>query len=47
MRPDVMSKCEKGKKAPVLGGKKPKYQCKRCGQPARKKDDLCKPKKLK
>jgi hypothetical protein len=40
-----VSKCTEGKKKPDLKGKKPKYVCKRCGMKARRKGDLCKPKK--
>ncbi len=46
MAPVRATLCTKGKKEPDLKGKKPRLLCKRCGMLARKKKDLCKPKKL-
>lgn len=40
------TRCTKGNKEPDLKGKKPRHLCKRCGMLARKKKQLCKPKKL-
>jgi hypothetical protein len=40
-----VSGCTEGKKKPKLKGKKPRYECRRCGWKALKKGDLCKPKK--
>ena len=39
--------CTKGKKKPKLKGLPARYVCKRCGWKALRKDELCKPKKVK
>jgi hypothetical protein len=41
-----VSKCSEGRKKARLKGKKPKFSCKRCGMKARKKDQICKPRKV-
>jgi hypothetical protein len=41
-----VSKCTEGRKKPRLKGQKARYACKRCGMKARKKDQLCKPRKV-
>jgi hypothetical protein len=41
-----LSKCTEGRKKPRLKGKKPRFLCKRCGMQARKKDQICKPRKV-
>lgn len=41
-----MSKCSEGRKKARLKGKRPKFTCKRCGMKARKKDQVCKPRKV-
>jgi hypothetical protein len=41
-----VSKCSEGRKKPSLKGKKPRFLCKRCGMKARKKDQICKPRKV-
>ncbi|MHC4134733.1 MAG: hypothetical protein ACYS0K_07095 [Planctomycetota bacterium] len=41
-----MGKCTEDRKKPRLKGKKPKFLCKRCGMKARKRDQLCKPRKV-
>jgi len=41
-----VSKCVENRKKPRLKGRKPKFACKRCGMQARKKDQICKPRKV-
>jgi hypothetical protein len=42
-----VTRCEKGRDKPKLKKKPARLVCKRCGMKARKKDHLCKPRKIK